>query len=114
MQINLFFAYFTYTSTCSKPLLPNHTEHHYNFRDRSHNFELINKNAHLIVRQLFNRAKRYWYGTFVIAICLFADVSSGDTADLIGMPFGMVSGIGLGMGVLDFGGDRIRGRGSLG
>jgi len=32
-------------------------------------------------------------------------VSSGDTADWIGMPFGMVSGVGLGMGVLDFGGD---------
>ena len=30
------------------------------------------------------------------------------------MPFGMVSGVGLGMGVLDFGGDRRRGRGSLG
>ena len=30
------------------------------------------------------------------------------------MPFGMLSGIGLGMGVLDFGGDRRRGRGSLG
>jgi len=30
------------------------------------------------------------------------------------MPFGVVSGVGLGMGVLDFGGDRRRGRGSLG
>ena len=30
------------------------------------------------------------------------------------MPFGVVSGIGLGMDVLDFGGDRPRGRGSLG
>ena len=30
------------------------------------------------------------------------------------MPFGVVSGIGLGMGVLDFGGDRRKGRGSLG
>jgi len=29
------------------------------------------------------------------------------------MPFGVVSGVGLGMGVLD-GGDRRRGRGSLG
>jgi len=41
-----------------KPLLPNHTQHHYNLRDRPHNFELINKNAyvndcHFIVRQLF-------------------------------------------------------------
>ena len=30
------------------------------------------------------------------------------------MPFGVVSGVGLGMGVLDFGGDRRRERGSLG
>jgi len=32
----------------------------------------------------------------------------------IGMPFGVVSGVGLGRGVLDFGGDRRRRRGSLG
>jgi len=38
----------------------------------------------------------------------------GKTADWIRMPFGVVSGVGLGMGVLDFGGDRRRGRGSLG
>jgi len=30
------------------------------------------------------------------------------------MPFGMVSGVGLGICVLDFGGDRRRGRGSFG
>jgi len=30
------------------------------------------------------------------------------------MSFGLVSGVGLGMGVLDFGGDRRRERGSLG
>jgi len=30
------------------------------------------------------------------------------------MPFGVVSGIGLGMGVLNFGGDRRRGKDSLG
>jgi len=30
------------------------------------------------------------------------------------MPFGVVSGVGLGMGGLDFGGDCRRGRGSLG
>jgi len=30
------------------------------------------------------------------------------------MPFGLVSGVVLGMGVLDFGGDRRRGRGTLG
>jgi len=32
----------------------------------------------------------------------------------IWMPFGVMSGVGLGRGVLDFGGDRRRGRGSLG
>ena len=32
----------------------------------------------------------------------------------IAMPFGMVSRVGFGSGVLDFGGDRRRGRGSLG
>ena len=30
------------------------------------------------------------------------------------MPFGMVSGVSRGMGVLDRGGDRRRGRGSIG
>jgi len=30
------------------------------------------------------------------------------------MPFGVVSGVGLGMGVLDFGGDRRKERGSFG
>jgi len=41
-------------------------------------------------------------------------VSSGDTRKWIGMPFGVLSGVGLGMGVLDFGGDRRRERDSLG
>jgi len=41
-------------------------------------------------------------------------VNCGDTRKLIGMPFGVVSGVGLGSGVLDFGGDRQRGRGKLG
>ena len=30
-----------------KPLIPNNTQHDYNLQDRSHNFELIDKNAHL-------------------------------------------------------------------
>ena len=42
------------------------------------------------------------------------NVYCGKTADWIRMPFGVVSGIGLDMDVLDFGGDRPRGRGSLG
>ena len=35
-------------------------------------------------------------------------MSCGNTADWIRIPFGVVSGVGLGMGVLDFGGDRRR------
>jgi len=41
-------------------------------------------------------------------------VYCGKTADLIRMPFGMVSGVGRGMGVLDGSGDGRRGRGSFG
>jgi len=41
-------------------------------------------------------------------------VSSRVIPRYIGMPFGVVSGLGLGGGVPDFGGDRRRGRGSLG
>jgi len=52
--------------------------------------------------------------TFACPICRSADVSSGDTGDWIRMPFGVMSGVGLGMGVLDFGGDRRRRRGRLG
>jgi len=47
-------------------------------------------------------------------MCPSTRVSSGNMADWIRMPFGVVSGVGLGMGVLDFGGDRRKGRGSLG
>ena len=67
-----------------------------------------------IISALFHTAKRYCDRTFILAICLSADVSSGDTGDWIGMPFEVVSGVGLGMGVLDFGGDRRKQRGSLG
>jgi len=41
-------------------------------------------------------------------ICLSAHVSSGKMADWIWLPFGVVSGVGLGMCVLDFGGDHRR------
>jgi len=33
-------------------------------------------------------AKRYWYGTFVLAICLSAEESNGDTGEWIRMSFG--------------------------
>jgi len=46
--------------------------------------------------------------TFAWPICRSAHVSSGNMADWIRMPFGVVSGVGLGMGVLDFCGDRRR------
>jgi len=58
--------------------------------------------------------RRSCYRTFAWTICLYARVSSGDTRKWIGMLFGVVSGVGLRGGVLDFGGDRRRGRGSLG
>jgi len=41
-------------------------------------------------------------------------VSSRVIPQCIGTPFGVVSGLELGGGVPDFGGDRRRGRGSLG
>jgi len=41
-------------------------------------------------------------------------VYCGKTADSIRMPFGMVSGVGRGMGVLDGGSNRRRGKGSFG
>jgi len=40
-------------------------------------------------------------------------VYCGKTAEWIGMPFGVVSWVGRGIGVLDGGGDRQRGRGSF-
>jgi len=50
----------------------------------------------------------------VVHPCMSAHVYCGKTADWIRMPFGVVSGVGLGMGVLDFCSDGRRGRGSLG
>jgi len=52
--------------------------------------------------------KRLCDRTFACPICRSAHVSSGDKGDWIGMPFGVVSGVGLGMGVLDFDGDHRR------
>ena len=48
------------------------------------------------------------------SVCRSVGVSSGHTRGWIWTPFGVVSGVWLGSGVLDFGGDRRRGRGSLG
>jgi len=58
-------------------------------------------------------------GTLVVRACLLDHLSvcrsvclsvrkvyRGKTADWIRIPFGVVSGVGLGIGVLDFGGDR--------
>jgi len=46
--------------------------------------------------------------------CLSTHRYCGKTANGIRMPFGVVSGVVLDMGVLDFGGDRRRGGGSWG
>jgi len=70
--------------------------------------------THLIISALLHTAKRLCNRTFACAICLSADVSIGDMGEWIRMPFGMVSGVGLRRGVLDFGGDRRRRRGSFG
>jgi len=51
---------------------------------------------------------------YVIDPCLSAHVNCNKMVDWIRMPFAVVSGVGLGMGVLDFGGDRRRGRDNLG
>jgi len=67
-----------------------------------------------VVSTSLHRAKHYWYRAFVLAICLSAVVSIGDMGDWIWMLFGVVSGVGLGMGVFDFGCDRRTKRGSLG
>jgi len=61
------------------------------------------KLVHIIISASLHRAKRYCDGRFVLAICPSADVSSGDTGDWSGMPFRVVSGVGLGMGLSDFG-----------
>ena len=41
-------------------------------------------------------------------------MSSGDTGDWIRMLFGVVSGVGLGMGVLDCGGVSLKGKWQFG
>ena len=51
-------------------------------------------------------AERLCYGGVACPICRSSHVNCSKTADQIRMPFGVVSGVGLGMGVLDFGGDR--------
>ena len=50
-----------------------------------------------------------------VCVCVFVGKEHcGKTTDWIRMPFGMVSGVGRGMGVLVGGGDRRRERGSFG
>jgi len=48
-----------------------------------------------------------------VCVCV-RKVYCGKTAGWIRMPFGVVRGVGLGMGALDFCSDRRRGRGSFG
>jgi len=61
----------------------------------------------LLARRSIERT-RSWYGTFACPICRSSHVSSGDTVEWIGMPFGVVNGVGLRRVVLDFGGVRRR------
>jgi len=49
-----------------------------------------------------------------VCLCVCPQVYCGKTAEWKQMPFGMVSGVGRGMGVLDGGCDRRRGRVSFG
>ena len=77
----------------------------------------MTKYAHyfyFLARRSMSEALRLCYGRFAWTICLSAHVSSGHARRWIVMPFGVVSGVRLGSGVLDFGGDRRRGMGSLG
>jgi len=73
--------------------------------------------THVILLLLARRslwAKRLCYRRFAWTICRSSGVSSGHPRRCIVMPFGVVSGLQLGSAVLGFGGDRRRGRGSLG
>jgi len=58
--------------------------------------------------------KRSWNRVVAYPVCrsVSPEVYCGKTGDWIRMPFPVVSGVGRGMGVLDKGGDRRRGRGS--
>ena len=54
-------------------------------------------------------AKFHQNRDFCLSVCVSVRrVYCGKTADWIGMPFGVVSGVGRGMGVLDGSGDRRR------
>jgi len=57
-------------------------------------FTKNNVTALLFLARRSLRAERYWYGTFVIAICPSAHVNCGKTADWIRMPFGVMSASG--------------------
>jgi len=74
-----------------------------------------------VVFFLFSRVARPIQSRVLEQSCRLAHLSVGlpvgelwRTADWVWMPFGMVSGVGRWMGVLDEGGDRRRGTGSLG
>jgi len=49
-----------------------------------------------------------------VSVCLSVQVNCGKTADWIWMPFGVVSGVGWGMGVFDGGWRLWKGKGSFG
>jgi len=69
---------------------------------------ILNVSFFDVVSTSLHRVKCLCDRTFACAICLSADVSSDDTGEWIRMPFGVVSGVWLRRGVIDFGGDRRR------
>jgi len=65
--------------------------------------ELLIISASLSIRIASMQSANVTEHSSVPSVC---PVSCGKTADWIRMPFGVVSGVGLGMGVFNFGGDR--------
>ena len=76
-------------------------------------FVSVRWQSRLLALALYERSA-LCYRRFAWTICLSAHVSSGHPRRRIVTPFGVVSVVGLGSGVPDFGGDRRRGKGSFG
>jgi len=69
--------------------------------DTPHLLDLVITDTNDIISVSLYTAERLCDGTFVIPICRSAHVSCGNKADWIRMPFGIVSGVGPGIHVLD-------------
>ena len=75
----------------------------------------------IVHRSVSIEHRRYWNIPVAYSICwslcvclCVQKVYCGKTAEWVQMPFGVMSVVGRGVGVLDGGGDRRRGRGSFG